>query len=56
MKAKINVYEIGSSKIIASFSSIADLEKANEKHNWNADQIEVNGMLLMGWDELYDFV
>lgn len=57
MKAKIIVYENAfSSNILYRFETVEDLLDANEEHDWFADQIEINGYQLLGWDELYDFV
>lgn len=56
-KCKIQVFESPlSSNVIKTFNSIEDLVKANETYNWSADQIAVNDSILLGWDELYDFV
>ena len=56
-KAKVEVYESNiSSKVIATFKTINELVKWNEKHNVYADQISINDCMLLGWDELYDFV
>lgn len=56
-KAKIEVFESPlSDKVIKTFNTIEDLEKWNETNNIHADRISVNGYLLLGWDELYDFV
>jgi len=56
-KAKIEVYESPLlDKVIVTFNTIEELEKWNETHNVYADQISVNGCVLYGWDELYDFV
>ena len=56
-KCKIQVFESPlSSNVIKTFNSIEALVKANETYNWSADQIAVNDSILLGWDELYDFV
>ena len=57
MKAKIEVFESPlSSKVIANFKTIEELLKWNKKHDVFADRVAVNDCVLMGWDELYDFV
>lgn len=56
-RCKIEVFESPlSSNVIATFSSIEALELANKTENYMADQIAINGSILYGWDELYDFV
>jgi len=56
-KCKIEVFESPlSSNVIATFSSIEALVSANKTENYMADQIAINGSILYGWDELYDFV
>ena len=57
MNAKIEVYKSStSSEIVAEFTTIEELLTWNETHDVYADQISVNECMLMGWDELYDFV
>ena len=57
MKAKIEVFESAfSTNVIATFKTIQELLNWNEKHNVFGDRIAVNDCVLMGWDELYDFV
>ena len=56
-KANIKVFKSAlSEEIIRRFSSIEDLLEWNKQHNVYADQIAINDMQLLGWDELYDFV
>lgn len=56
-KATIQVFESSvSPKVIAEFNTIEALEEWNKEHNVNADQVAVNDCVLLGWDELYDFV
>lgn len=55
--AKIEVFENSTSlNVIRRFSTIESLVYANKTFNWSADQISVNDCVLMGWDELYDFI
>lgn len=57
MKAKIEVFKSAlSTKVIATFKTTQELLNWNAKHNVFADRIAVNDCVLMGWDELYDFV
>ena len=57
MKAKIEVFESPlSSKIIATFKTIEELLEWNKTHDVFADRVAVNDCVLMGWDEVYDFV
>ena len=50
---KIKVYKNPLSlEVIAEFKSIEDLTEANETNNWNADQVEINGLMMLGWDEI----
>lgn len=59
-KAKVEVFEERKDPpgkdSIATFDTIEELIKWNETHNVRADQITVNGLVLLGWDELYDFI
>lgn len=57
-RLKINVYESPlSDKITHSFNNMRKFEAWTEtQKGLFADQIEVNGCILLGWDELYDFV
>ena len=57
-KNVIEVYENtpGSLKVIAKFTNAEDLLEYDKIHNLNADQISVNDCVLLGWDELYDFL
>jgi len=50
---KIEVYQSPvSDKVIKTFKSKAELNKYMEKHpNLRPDQVSINGVLLMGWDE-----
>jgi len=45
-----------SDKVIATFDTVEALVLWNAGHNVHADCISVNGSVLYGWDELYDFV
>jgi len=54
MKAKIEVYELNSDKLIATYKTVEELE-ANAK-GIMADQVVINDCVLYGWDEIYDFV
>jgi len=57
MKAKIEVFESPiSDKVVATFDNVQDLETYAEKHSTPADCVAINDMILLGWDELYDFV
>ena len=57
MKAKIEVFESAfSTNVIATFKTIQELLNWNAKHNVFADRIAVNDCVLIGWDELYDFI
>lgn len=57
VKADIKVYENPvSPKVIATFGDTEELETYAQKNNLSADQVSINGYMLLGWDELYDFV
>jgi hypothetical protein len=57
MKAICKVYENPiSNKVIATFTDTDDLEEYARINHTPADQVEVNGYMLLGWDELWDFV
>lgn len=56
-KAKIKVFENGLSHVVIhEFDTVEDLLEQNEKTSLSADQIEINGLVILGWDELYLFV
>ena len=57
-KAKIEIYVNSfSDDLLETFNTIEELEAyADEFPGLMADQISINGMILLGWDELYDFV
>lgn len=54
MKNKILVYEGPlSSEVMAEFDSPNSfMDWAKEKSNLFADQIEINGVMFLGWDEI----
>ena len=54
MKNKILVYEGPlSSKVMAEFDSPNSfMDWAKGKSNLFADQIEINGVMFLGWDEI----
>lgn len=54
MKASIQVFELNSTKLIATYSTIEELMSNAE--NLMADQVVINDCVLYGWDEIYDFV
>ena len=56
-KANVQVYENSiSESVIARFSDIESLVEWNKAKNVSADQVSVNNFMLLGWDELYDFI
>ena len=61
-KVQILVYESTiSNNVIKSFSTLRDFDKWIEcDKNVNldifADQVSINGYILMGFDELFDFI
>ena len=55
-KATIEVWDSQTFETIATFSTIESLLKWNEMHDVPTDTVSINGMCLLGWDELYDFV
>lgn len=61
-KARIKVYASPTSdEVVAQFKSIEELEDWVEEQQEKgeiifADRVSVNDMVLLGWDELYDFV
>lgn len=61
-KNEIIVYEKPLSlKVLKTFSSLAELEKWIEHDKPStldvyADQVSVNGMVMLGWDELGSFL
>lgn len=61
-KARIKVYASPTSdEVVAQFKSIEELEdwvgdQLIRGTTIFADQVSVNNMVLLGWDELYDFI
>tara|TARA_R110002074_G_scaffold137593_1_gene282719 strand:+ start:1132 stop:1320 length:189 start_codon:yes stop_codon:yes gene_type:complete len=55
--AKVQVFKNNlSSEEVKSFGSIEDFLKWNDKNNVFADCVAINDCLLLGFDELFDFV
>tara|TARA_R110002072_G_scaffold104401_1_gene228844 strand:- start:2179 stop:2346 length:168 start_codon:yes stop_codon:yes gene_type:complete len=49
----IKIYEDSiSSKVIKTFNSKKDFYKWNEEEDVFADQVEINGELMLGFDEI----
>ena len=56
-KASCEVFKSSTSlKVIATFNNVEELYKYAKENNLYADQCAVNDCVLLGWDELYDFV
>lgn len=56
-KAKIVVYETPlSDSILKEFDNMEEFEMWSSGKDLQADQVSVNGFVLLGWDELYDFI
>ena len=56
-KTKIEVFEnCMSDKVIATFDTVEAIVLWKAGHNVPAACKSVNGSVLYGWDELYDFV
>ncbi len=53
MSKPIQVYaDTNHTTLVASFNTAAELEAYAEQHGTMADCCVVNGLTLMGWDEL----
>jgi len=52
----IEVYEKGTQNIIATFHSEVELINYNKTNPTFADNIAINGNILLGWDELDIFL
>ena len=61
-KCKIEVFvKPNSTEILKTFNSISELEQwiEHDKHptlDIDADQVAINDQVLLGWDELYEFI
>ena len=56
-KASCEVFESPSSlKVIKTFNNVEALYNYAKENNLYADQCAINDCVLLGWDELYDFV
>ena len=58
-KAKCVVYkDVSCEEVLKEFDYIENLEiwAAQQPREIDADQVTINGCVLLGWDELYDFV
>ena len=55
MKAKIEVYELNSDKLIATYKTVEEFE-ANAKGIMPAQVLINDCVFYYGWDEIYDFV
>lgn len=53
---KIEIYESPlSDKVVATFSTKAELYAYNEKHELMADCVAIDGMIMLGWDEVESY-
>lgn len=56
MKDEITIYESPvSDNVIATFDNIDDLEEYATENQISADCVAINGSILLGWDEVYEF-
>lgn len=54
---KIEVFKCPfSCEVVAEFDNITELELYAWQHNTEADRVAIDDMVLLGWDELEQFV